>query len=668
MSVTGLRFCGNLESSQVASELPNFKPPSFPPPDGFFVSVDKDGKPLSKYSDARWDFRAYNNCIFNFGIQQLTSENNDLLKQLTFLYLYHMPLFPGKVTSVTPHYTMLIRLCKLADSRNITIDQLYRFPRLASDVMEFFTPAQHSKLIGTLNNLLRSEDVLGWKIADAAFIEKLARLEIPHIPTQNAYIPSRIWMSLIQSTVLVMDAFEKNQDALKDAWMWLYDAYRNNIENGFTQKSPFLHPERKTSVKGRMKPLREPRRVYPGGAKAFFENYGIADLLNRWVGYIPNQQHDLHAFSAYANLVRDCAFTFILAHSIQRRGEGLSLRSDCFQVDEDPTLGKVALLVGETTKTDPDSDARWVVPMSVERAVKILNFLGRLRLDTTFKPIAPEIQINPYLMTGKIEHWGSGTSAIKATQWDLGKLVVNNPIAFPVNEFTITQEDYKIAYQLTPLLTEKSWFKVGGVWSFNAHQLRRTLAVNLFASDVPDSVIQWLMKHKTVHQSYYYGRNYTRLRINANTERTVVVEGYRTVVRNLIEAAENTLGVSVHSTGKNLIAVTTLKLIDERDHKKLEALAKKGEIAARPTLLGFCMTQSCEYGGVESAAHCAGVDGKAPCKDAVFSKRNGKRLKTLYDSNAKKLKDLPKNTPRHSKLKAENEAVEVYFHATSQER
>lgn len=176
------------------------------------------------------------------------------------------------------------------------------------------------------------------------------------------------------------------------------------------------------------------------------------------------------------------------------------------------------------------------------------------------------------------------------------------------------------------------------------------------------------MKHKTVNQSYYYGRNYTRLRINANAEETVIAESYRSIVRNLIKATENSLGDSIHSAGKNLISSTTLKLIEQRDHKKLEKLAKKGEIAARPTLLGFCMTQSCEYGGVESAVHCAGVDGNGPCKDAIFSKKNNKKLKVLHYSNSEKLKDLLENTPKHSKLKIENEAIEVYFHATSQKR
>jgi hypothetical protein len=658
-----LRFCCNLTSAYDASELANHKPPAFPPPGGFFVSIDQDGKPLSRYIDDFWRFDVYGFCGFNFGNQSLTPENNELLKQLIFLHLYHMPLFPGKLRSLSSKFKLFSKLCKIADSHNITIDQLYRCPQLVNDVITTFSPQQQGSLIGALNALLRAEDILGWKIADTAFIEQLSKLQIPYIEIQNAYIPPRIWISLIKSTEQVMDEFERHQNAFTNVWTWIAEAYKHNIGSNFTQKSPFIDPLRQTDNSNN--PSREPRRVYPGGAKAFFEDFGIAGLLKRWVGYVPNKKHDLHALSAYASLVRDCAFTFILAHSIQRRAEGLSLRSDCFQIDKDPTLGNVALLVGETTKTDPDSDARWVVPVSVERAVKILNHLSRIRLNTTFQAIPKEIQSNPYLMTGSIECWRAGTSGLKLSQWDLGKVVKNNPMVFEEAEFTITEEDYKIAYQLTPLLKEKPWFKVGGIWSFNTHQLRRTLAVNLFTSKVPDQVIQWMMKHKTLQQSYYYGRNYTRQRINDNATQIVVTERYRTVVRNLVEITENSLRNTVYATSKNLISADVLKLIKENEHKKLESLVKKGQVIARPTLLGFCMTNTCEYGGVESAVHCAGVDGKGPCKDAVFDKRNGNKLKSLQKSNADELKKLSKDSPRHTKLKHENEAIEVYFHATS---
>ena len=148
MNSTALRFCANLGTLQEASELNNYQPPTFPPPNDFYVSVDIDGKPLSKYSDDRWDFNAYDsNSVFNFGNQKLTPKNNNRLKQLVFLHLYHMPIFPGKIKSVKTKFLILSKLCKFADSQNIPIEQLYRFPRLVGAVIEFFTPPQHPKLI-----------------------------------------------------------------------------------------------------------------------------------------------------------------------------------------------------------------------------------------------------------------------------------------------------------------------------------------------------------------------------------------------------------------------------------------------------------------------------------------------------------------------------------------
>lgn len=470
-------------------------------------------------------------------------------------------------------------------------------------------------------------------------------------------------MVLVGSIERIMDSFEQHQSAFVDAWTWVSEAYRHNIQNGYSEKSPFERPRAKSAgIRGR-----KARKVYPEGAAAFLEAHGLAELLNRWVGYVPSDRYELLALTAYANFVRNSAFAYVLAHSIQRVGEGLDLRFDCFVTDDDPTLGKVAMLVGETTKTDPDSDARWVVPPQVERAIEILKILGKLRLNNALEATSQCEDENPYLMVGTLEAW-QRLDSYRVNHWDLDKFIKSHPLAFDEHELTITDEDYKIAYQLTPRLTEKEWFKVGGVWSFSAHQLRRTLAVNLFASDVDASIIQWMMKHRTENQSYYYGRNYTRLKVNRNAMETVLVESYRTTTRILTEAAENVLGECVHPLGKNLIKGDTLKLINEKDHKKLLSLAKKGAIAARSTLLGFCMTQSCKYGGVESAVHCAGVDGKGPCQDALFSKPKGKRLRALYESNAEELKILVENTPRHSKLKAENEAIEVYFHATSTNR
>lgn len=664
MKANTLNFCGHLSPDVPAAGLANYNPPVFPPPSDFYVSVDINGDPLSRYSDNYWDFRAYGTNGFKFGNYELSTNNRELLKQLTFLYLYHMPLFPGEICTVRGYFKVYVKIFKVAEQNGITADMFYRHPELAKTIIDFLTPNQQSTAIFILEALLRVEGVLGWKIADAEFIKQLVKLQIPHVRSQYAYIPPRIWMSLVKSAERIMDDFVRHQEKFTRGWKWIAAAYKYNIENGFKQASPFCAHDVQTDYFCATS-SRAPRKVYPGGASAFYEDYGLAETLYSSVGYTPGQYKQVNVLSSYMTLVRNCAFVYILAHSIQRIGEGLSLRADCFQLDDDPTLGKVAFLVGESTKTNPDSDARWVVPISVGKAVEIINHINQLRMASTFRPVKDEVRQNPYLMTQSLEPWANSQGQPNVSSWVMGRFVEDNPLVFNPDELTITPDDYKVAYQLTPQLIDKSWFKVGGIWSFNAHQLRRTLSVNLFASNVPDRVIQWLMKHKTVQQSYYYGRNYTRLRVNASASEAVVVEALRTQVRNLIDVAENSLKEHVFPTGANLVDTKALSLIEEGDHKKLEQLVRKGLVSVRPTLLGFCMTDSCAYGGVESAVHCAGVDGKAPCKDAVFVKKNTARLQALQQSNAAQLKELDETSPRYAKLLHENNAIEVYLHVTA---
>lgn len=663
MQNLNLRFCGVHLHAEPELSTKEAESCSFPPAPNLYVSKDKNGNPLSRYSDDYWNFKAYGFHGYKFDNNTESNLNLNIQKQLTYLHLYYAPLFPGSLNTVDGYLNIYKHLCSFADKHGVDITQLHRFPQLAKDLMEQIPTSLQGLLISRLGALIREEEILGFKIADSSFIEKLTQHQTPHIIAQNAYIPPRIWTSFIWSLEQIMTSYEQNKESISEAWTWLYNAYKINLERGYSEISPFEQPQHKDACREG----RKPRIKYPEGALAFLTDRNLSETLARWIGYAPNTRkvESITPLSSYLNLVRDCSFIFILAHSIQRKSEGLALRSDCFSAEEDPLFGRIGLLTGETTKTDPDSDARWVVPLKVERAVKIMSEIAHLRLNNTFQDIDPELKQNPYLMTGSVEPWSGSRSGPNRLYWNGSRFIEENPFVFNQDTFRITKEDYKIAYQMTPLLKEKSWFKVGSTWHLNPHQLRRTLAANLFVSDVPEQSIQWLMKHKSIEQSYYYGRNHTKLRLNNSAHDIATVEGYRSTIRSLISISENSLGDSVHATKKNTMNASIINSINERDHKKLTSLIKDGSAAARQTLLGHCMTESCEYGGIESAIHCAGVDGKGPCKDAVFDKKKKHRLKALLESNRIELTNLPTETPRHQKLKHENEAIEVYLHATS---
>ncbi|GAA6139743.1 hypothetical protein NBRC116583_34900 [Arenicella sp. 4NH20-0111] len=663
MAETILRFCGDIDALDPSS-LAYYQTPIFPPDGNFCVSIDATGNAKSKYSDDFWDMSEQNYYGFDFAQYQLSEVNRDLLKQVIFLHLYHIPLFPGTLRVVSKRLGLLGSLCRYIDDNNIRLDQLYRFPRTAIVLSKLFTPAQFEKLIRVLEQVYVEKRVLGWQAVDERYLDELRKALKPSITVQNAYIPPRLWLALIESAEAVMSDFETQKGAIEEAWIWIHRAYKKNIENGYFHINPFRKYNLKdNSCSGRIR--------YEEGGEAFLVERGIMASMECWFDQTLIKHKGAAILTNYVNLVRDCSFLYILAHSLQRQSEGLSLRADCFLIDDDPIFGSVAMLVGETTKTDADNDARWVVPIQVKRAIDILKYIGRLRIAHTLMNVDDQVKENPYLMAGVGECWVAGHSSSdkmmveRVKEFNLTKIIPKYPNVFCPSKLTITREDYDIAYNLTPALTQKKWFEVGNHWHFNPHQLRRTLAVNMYTQNVSDSVIQWQMKHRTIQQSYYYGRNHTRLLVNSGVKDVCQTERNRGTALALIDLVENKNGDNVLATSYNPIPLEILSLIEERDYRKLEVAAKKGQISIRTTMLGLCMAKTCKYGGIESAIHCAGIDGKAPCKDAIFRKPNASKLRALKQRNTEEISTLKPLTPRHAKLENENKAIEVFLDATS---
>lgn len=95
MNADTLRFMP--PSGLVTAESPLYRPPSFPPPNDWVVSVDNEGFARSRYGDDFWDFRAFErSATFNFRKDDISDENKLLIKKIIHLVLYHPRLFPGK--------------------------------------------------------------------------------------------------------------------------------------------------------------------------------------------------------------------------------------------------------------------------------------------------------------------------------------------------------------------------------------------------------------------------------------------------------------------------------------------------------------------------------------------------------------------------------------------
>lgn len=655
-------------SELVSNDSSVFRPPSFPPPEDWPVSIDKDGNPLSLYGDGYWNMRVFGFYGFNFEKKQFSPENESLFKQFMLLVIYHPQVFPGKISTCKAHFTTLSQLIGFCEGHKILISQLVNFPHLFVDAAKHLQTKRILDRISQLHKLNLYAQDFGLAIGGEKFLKVMSRLAITSEAIQHPYIPPRIWNYQLKRMNEVLDDFESHSEQIEKAYNWLFDAYNYNYNIKPKYASPFNRES-----------LNSKRILYPKNCEGFLEDYGLLELIEKWMTRITKQQSNFtpSSISAYLSFVRDVAIIFILNFSMQRKSETTSLRSDCFKIENDPRLGKICTISGETTKTDPDSDARWVVPEKVKKAVDIAAKIAKLRLKSVPPEfnVPPDLLENPYLKSPNFEPWSpsrgfrlSEKEVIEKLEYfkrsiDYLDLSRRRSKIFDESEMLITEEDARIALALTPNLDQKPWFKVGQPWRLTSHQVRRTLAVNMFASpEISTSSIQHQMKHFSRNMTLYYGRNYANISLDPKVQRTLIAESYASMYRKLIEVADNDVDyVRPHNTNQQLNSV--INIINSNEEEKLHQLIKKGRVNCRKTLLGFCMANgSCKYGGIESITKCAGSDGRSICADAIFSKKNKNALVKLKSKYESELAELTRENVRYEALKLEIYAIEVYLH------
>ena len=659
MNADTLRFMS--PSTLVTVDSPLYRPPCFPPPRDWAVSVDSEGAPLSLYGDDFWDFRAFErSATFNFKKDGISDENVFLVKQVVLLVLYHPRLFPGRIRSCVYSFGALTKIASVCDSKGVLISDVERFPAIHQEIADALQCASFKVYVNFLHRLRLQSDVLGFEVFGGRGLALLASQIKGHEKVQTPYIPPRIWAYQVKRLNECLDDFFEHEQALGSAFSWLSEAYTYNAScvKDVKYHSPFYEPH-----------VDKKRVLFAGGFEGFSVEYGLSGLFEKWLG-VPPLIYRSTRFTAYLNMVKEAALFYIMSFSLQRLNEVNSLRSDCFLIERDERLGDIAMLVGETTKTDPDDDARWVVPSTVKKAVDAASTIAKWRLkyfpggesapewDSSSVPLAlagtePWLPVKGNNRNSKNELIG---------QLRLGPFIDRYPLFFDPEEMAVTEEDWKIAVSMTPNIGNREGFGIGLQWPLAAHQLRRTTNVNMFASNmVSDQSLQWLMKHVSQKMTLYYGRNFTNLRLNSDAETSVIVESYKAIYRQIASVVEDSFeNVRPHS--KQMIPIKVVNLVEAGEEKQLTKLIAKGDIGCRRTLAGFCMKAGvCEYGGIESMAQCAGADGGGICTDAIFKRENGPALRRLKAAHEKKIESLTSESPRFNALKKEIYAIEVYL-------
>lgn len=680
-----------IDSPMVVPKSRCYRLPTFPPPKDWPITENVDGTPLSLWGDRFWDWTPYVGTTFRtyfdknresstggMSKSELSEENEWDLRLVTTVLIFG----PHGVTSTSTlkkHFLMLRRLVGLCDNNGIQLRNLRRFPKIIKKIPDVYkSHGERDLMIQILDNLLRSKDMLGFCILDSREIAKLSELFANTISTgssddivQTAYIPPRIYIYIMNRHRECIDDFLEHQEKISDCFQFCLDAYIQkfgSLEAAFDRAdedtSPFAHlgPAGLTKAKR--------NRGYLGPFIDTAKKFEIDKLLEKWLingsGVLT-----MRSLSTYLSLINAVCVPYLGGFTFQRKEELGALRADCLIWEQDVVLGSIPIICGETTKTDPDSDARWPTSPHVAVAIEAATAIAKLRMKCLLKEDGPSdiIATNPPLFFPPIEPWSTSKRYGKLTQHRVrvtsyGSVVRIFPCLYDPEIIKITAEDLEHAKLFTPNLDKKGAFAVGKPWPFSYHQLRRTGGINMFSSElVSETSIQVLLKHLTLLQTRYYGQNFSSSRINQSRQSMVISAAYLVLAKQIRESVKSRY---VSPTGKEIEQDKEVNLISEADYQTLRAAAARGEIGFRATALGGCIKRTeCQYGGIESIARCAGGDGNKPCSDAKFDSAKRDYINALLVSTELQLQDVQTNSKRHKALSAEITGFKNYLEIIS---
>jgi len=667
-------FGSRQESEWLTPAHQSYRPPSWPPPRDWVVSEDRDGQAISRWGDPVWDITPWagRSMILDFGdgavprkATPLSGANADLLRILTTWRMWGPK---GCIAANTLKATFLgiRRVIALCEENGILASHLMRYPKVFEQLPTRIPVSEFAKTVVEFHRLWDVRDELGFSVLDAEGLRRLAAAAPQRETEQTAYIPPRIWAYQVERLRSCLDDFIAHKQELEDCFNFCVDAYAHNFGSlsaafgGVARhRLPFWAPssEGKGSQSGCM---------YHGRFGLTAARYGIDSLIDTWTGVAVEKQ-EVRTLSSYLSLVQHAGLAYIANFTLQRISEAASLRSDCLLWEDDEKVGRVPIICGETTKTDPDSDARWPTSPSVAVAVEAMSLISRMRMRCAVaNPMSrPSVsdQDAPYLLGPTSEPWSPAISkpySIRLNTASYASICTRFDRLFDPEQLRITEEDLKIARMLTPNLSEKKGFAVGEIWPFAWHQLRRTGAVNMFSSSLlSDSSMQFQMKHASRLMPLYYGRGYSKLHLNEEVESVIIEAMYEAMAGKLRLAMTDRYVSPLGKARKEAIAVN---LIGEKDAKELVSAGRKGQIFFREMRLGGCTHRgTCSYGGIESISRCAGGDGYGPCADVLYDREKVAEIERELVMIQEEIESAQASTPRYKALVAERQAMENFL-------
>ncbi|CAN7336608.1 hypothetical protein [Polaromonas sp. LjRoot131] len=675
MKINLANFGLAIESPLAVPGALNFRPLSWPPKPDWPVMIDKDGNIVSRYGDSIWRLDPWAKkaeCI-NFsdgrvrkGSETIDIPNADLLRQIVAWWIWG-PKGVRTTGALTAKFTQLRPLFSLCSKNGILASDLIRFPAVAEQIAGELGPSYGSSALTLLHELYEQREFLGFTLLDRGALTYLEAKIPGHEHKQTAYIPPRIWMYQVNRLRECLDDFHAHRNQIESCFKFCVAAYLENYGSleaasggvDRTNRIPFSKPKGYAHQLG---------YKFHGPFMLTAKRFGIDKLLLRWLGSVERteQEFRVSSLTSYFSLVSGAGLAYLMNFSLMRVSEGMSLRANCLDVENDPRFGDIYILSGVTTKTTQDDDARWPTSPSAKVAIDAMAFIARLQLicatSHSEAKLTARDKKDPYLINRCAAPWTptspnySGFQPSKQAYCDLS---IRFPKLFDLDTLRITEADLQVARLITPTLDAKM-YAVGEVWPLAWHQLRRTGAVNMQASGlISDASLQYLLKHATRAMSLYYGQGYSRLRLN-DAARTIYVQAMYEVLGKELARLLTDRFVSPHGEKRK---VEIVRLIKPSEVKELTKLAKKGHIGCREVLLGYCMKKEpCPYGGIDSVAHCGGGDSKAPCAEVLYDKAKAPKVKALDRILDERLANAPHGSPLQESLLAQKKSVKNYQH------
>ena len=666
----------------ITPDSPCYRPPSWPPPADWVVSEDVYGNPLSRWGSPSWDYSAWVGKTFTLNFAggrhgnsapPLGLENQQVMRLLATEIIWGPHGARGWLT-LKNRFDLLRRIVVLCDGEGVLASNLSRYPKLLERVPGLYINApERGRLLTILDRLLRAKNQLGFTLIDEQGIARLSKAfaeDDKEDTEQTAYIPPRIWTYQNLRLRECLDDFLEHRQQVEDCFNFCVDAYAHNfgsLEAALLRKGsadtrcPFYKQKKGAGA-------RNGRQFY-GRFELTAQRFGIDKLLEKWVVTSRKHSISIKSLTAYLTLIQSAGFAYTANFTLQRKEEVAELRSDCLIWDKDPVLGRIAIIRGDTTKTDPDSDAWWPTSPSVEVAVTAMISVAKLRMRCA--AANPEVncsdydKANPWLLHSTFEPWSSvpGTWRPYSTRPSVQSyqsVIHRFPRLFDAEQLKITEADLITARMFTPNLNMGGKFKVGETWPLAYHQLRRTGGINMFASGLlSDSSIQVIMKHLTLLQTKYYGQNYSRVHFNEDFEALTLSARYEVMAKQIESLVQDRYVSPLGDGRKQEILVNLLAI---KEFNALVRASRNGEVSFRETRLGGCTKKShCDYGGIESIARCAGGDGDKPCRDAVYDKAKKSSVERQLKNITRQANETQSDSPRKRALEAEAKGLRSYL-------